>query len=232
MSQLPQNLTIKHLAEEDRPREKLLSKGRRALSDAELLAILVGSGSRNESAVQLCQRIMQGVDNNLNQLARLEVRQLMQYKGVGQAKAITIVAALELGRRRKEEVQQTQEPINSSHKAYDYLLRHMQDLPHEEFWVLLLNRANLPIGIKMVGSGGVSSTVVDVKIILKLAIEHLASAIIVAHNHPSGNVKPSVADEKLTQKIKLGCQAVDIPLIDHLIITDKGYFSFNDESLL
>jgi DNA repair protein RadC len=232
MNSLPPKLTIKHLSEEDRPREKLLTKGRRTLTDAELLAILIGSGSRTESAVQLCQRILQGIDNNLHHLARLEVKQLMQYKGIGEAKAISIVAALEIGRRRKDEVSKTQEPINSSKRAYSCFLSQMQDLPHEEFWVLLLNRANIPLALKMVGSGGVSSTLVDVKIVLKLAIEHLASAVIIAHNHPSGNLTPSEADLKLTKKIKAGCDAVDIPLIDHLIVTDKGYYSFCDEGEL
>lgn len=229
---IPAKLSLKNLSEDDRPREKLLLKGRRALSDAELLAILIGSGNRNETAVQLCQRILTDIKSDLHRLGKLDVNDLTQYKGIGEAKAITIVAALELGRRRKDSADENLNAIESSKAAYTYFLSSMSDLAHEEFWVLLLNRANKPIAIKMVGSGGVSTTIVDVKIILKLAIEKLASAMIVAHNHPSGNTQPSDADKSITQKLKEACKLVDIPLLDHIIVTNKDYYSFADAGLL
>ena len=229
MNSIDRKISIKDLSEDDRPREKLLNKGRRSLTDAELLAILIGSGNRNETAVQLCQRILADLKNDLNKLGKLEVSELMKYKGIGEAKAISIIAALELGRRRKNESQEEVPSISSSKAAYDYFLANMVDLAHEEFWVLLLNRANKPIDIKMVASGGVSATIVDVKIILKLAIERLASSIIIAHNHPSGSLLPSDADKEITAKIKNACKLIDIPLLDHLIVTDRGFYSFNDE---
>jgi DNA repair protein RadC len=225
-------ISIKDLSEDDRPREKLIIKGRRALTDAELLAILIGSGNRTESAVQLCQRILIELKNDLNKLGKLEVNELVKYKGIGEAKAISIIAALELGRRRKEESPEILEPISSSKAAYNYFISHMQDLAHEEFWVLLLNRANKPIDIRMVASGGVSATIVDVKIILKLGIEKLASSIIIAHNHPSGNLTPSDSDKEITHKIKNACKLIEMPLLDHLIVTDKSFFSFSDEGIL
>lgn len=225
-------ISIKDLSEDDRPREKLIIKGRRALTDAELLAILIGSGNRTESAVQLCQRILIELKNDLNKLGKLEVNELVKYKGIGEAKAISIIAALELGRRRKEEAPEILEPISSSKAAYNYFISHMQDLAHEEFWVLLLNRANKPIDIRMVASGGVSATIVDVKIILKLGIEKLASSIIIAHNHPSGNLTPSDSDKEITYKIKNACKLIEMPLLDHLIVTDKSFFSFSDEGIL
>lgn len=229
MNSIDRKISIKDLSEEDRPREKLLNKGRRSLTDAELLAILIGSGNRSETAVQLCQRILSDLKNDLNKLGKLEVGELIKYKGIGEAKAISIIAALEIGRRRKSEAQEEIQSIGSSKAAYDYFLANMADLAHEEFWVLLLNRANKPIDIKMVASGGVSATIVDVKIILKLAIEKLASSIIIAHNHPSGSLIPSDADKEITTKIKNACKLIDIPLLDHIIVTDKGFYSFNDE---
>lgn len=232
MNSIDRKISIKDLAQDDRPREKLLNKGRRSLTDAELLAILIGSGNRTETAIQLCQRILADLKNDLNKIGKLEVSELTKYKGIGEAKAITIIAALELGRRRKNEVQDKVEPISSSKSAYDIFLSNMEDLYHEEFWVLLLNRANIPIDIKMVGSGGVSATVVDVKIILKLAIEKLASSIIIAHNHPSGNLTPSDSDIEVTKKIREACKLIDIPLLDHLIVTDKDYYSFSDQGIL
>ncbi len=225
-------ISIKDLSEDDRPREKLIIKGRRALTDAELLAILIGSGNRTESAVQLCQRILIELKNDLNKLGKIEVNELVKYKGIGEAKAISIIAALELGRRRKDEAPEILEPISSSKAAYNYFISHMQDLAHEEFWVLLLNRANKPIDIRMVASGGVSATIVDVKIILKLGIEKLASSIIIAHNHPSGNLTPSDSDKEITHKIKNACKLIEMPLLDHLIVTDKSFFSFSDEGIL
>lgn len=225
-------LSIKDLSDDDKPREKLLLKGRNSLSDAELLAILIGSGSREESAIALCQRILNGTQNNLNQLAKLSVKELMTYKGIGEAKAISIVAALELGRRRKSSEGIEQRAIQSSEQAYEEFRAVLEDLPHEEFWVLLLNRANKVISKQLVGRGGISSTSADVRIILKLALDHLACGIILGHNHPSGNLKPSQADKLLTNKVKEAAQLIDIQVLDHLIIGNNAYLSFMDEGVM
>lgn len=225
-------LSIKNWAEEDRPREKLLGKGRHVLSDAELIAILIGSGSRDESAVELSKRILARHGNNLNELAKLSVNDLMKFKGVGEAKAISIVAALELGRRRKEAETQKREKINSSRDIFNYVHPQFIDLPHEEFHVLLLSRSNAVIRKEFVSRGGVSGTVVDPKIIFKIALEHLASSIILCHNHPSGNLRPSDPDISLTKKLKEAGALLEIPVLDHLIISDTGYFSFADEGLM
>ena len=187
----PNKLSIKSWAEEDRPREKLLLKGRSALSDSELIALLIGSGNRNASAVELSRDILAGVENQLGELAKLSVKDLMKFQGIGEAKAISIAAALELGRRRREEEGVRKKKITSSRDVYEVLGPRMEDLDHEEFWILLLNRANMIIGKHEISKGGVSGTVADTKIIFKLAIENLASAIILSHNHPSGNLKPS-----------------------------------------
>lgn len=232
MEALKENLTIKAWAEEDRPREKLLSKGRHSLTDAELIAILIGSGTRKETAVELSKRILNEAENNLNTLGKLSVNDLMKFKGIGEAKAITIVAALELGRRRKESEVIKRDKITSSKDVFDILSPVFQDLPHEEFWVLLLNRSNSVIKRESVSRGGVAGTVVDSKIIFKSAIENLASSIILCHNHPSGNLKPSEADIKLTKKIKEAGTLLDIPVLDHIIITDSAYYSFADEGIM
>ncbi len=224
--------TIKSWAEDDRPREKLIAKGPVSLTDAELLAILIGSGSRNESAVDLCKRILASVGNNLGELAKLSVTDLMKFKGIGDAKAITIVAALELGKRRRLAEAEKREAITCSRDAYDILLPLFEDLKHEEFWVLLLNRANKVIRKEKISTGGVAGTIVDNKIILKLAIEVLASGIVLAHNHPSGNLRPSQADVNLTKQIKQACGLLEVNLVDHLIVTDHGYYSFADEGAL
>lgn len=224
--------TIKHWAEDDRPREKLIAKGPTNLSDAELLAILIASGSRNESAVDLCKRILNSVGNNLGELAKLSVPDLMKFKGIGDAKAITIVAALELGKRRRLAEATKREAITCSKDAYDILLPLFEDLKHEEFWVLLLNRANKVVRKEKVSAGGVAGTVVDNKMIMKLAIDTLASGIVLAHNHPSGNLKPSQQDVAVTRQIKQAGQLLDINLVDHLIVTDHGYYSFADEGAL
>lgn len=223
---------IKHWAEDDRPREKLIAKGPTNLSDAELLAILIASGSRNESAVDLCKRILNSVGNNLGELAKLSVPDLMKFKGIGDAKAITIVAALELGKRRRLAEATKREAITCSKDAYDILLPLFEDLKHEEFWVLLLNRANKVVRKEKVSAGGVAGTVVDNKMIMKLAIDTLASGIVLAHNHPSGNLKPSQQDVAVTRQIKQAGQLLDINLVDHLIVTDHGYYSFADEGAL
>lgn len=218
-------------AEEDRPREKLLLKGKAALSDAELIAILIGSGTRELSAVDLSKLILQSVNNNLNELAKLSINDLMKFKGIGDAKAISIAAALELGRRRKESDVIKKAKVSSSADAYEAIRPYLMDLQHEQFWVLLLNRANEVIRPQQISIGGVSGTVADPKMIFKAAIEHLASAIILVHNHPSGNLTPSQADKDLTKKVKEAGRTLDIPVLDHLIFSDNGYFSFADEGI-
>ncbi len=232
MNKLDQKLSIKDWADDDKPREKLLSKGRSSLSDAELLAILIGSGSREESAIALCKRILHQSNNSLNQLARLTVNDLMKFKGIGEAKAISIVAALELGRRRKAMDIEVVEKITSSKQAYEILKSVLQDLPHEEFWILLFNRSNKVIEKKLIGRGGIAQTTADIKIIGKLVLEHLASAVILAHNHPSGNLKPSKADIELTNKVKEALSLFDVEVLDHLIVGDQSYYSFRDEEIL
>ncbi|MBL1233727.1 MAG: DNA repair protein RadC [Vicingaceae bacterium] len=227
-----EKLNIKSWSEEDRPREKLLSKGRATLSDAELIAILISSGNRNETAVELSKRILKFIDNDLNKLGKLSVKELMQFNGIGEAKAISIVAALELGRRRKNTGNQLKKTIKSSNDVFEEVIGVMSDLPHEEFWVLFLDRRNAVIKKSNVSKGGVSGTVADAKIIFKEAMQLLASAVILCHNHPSGNLKPSDADIQLTKKMKEIGNLIDVPVLDHLIITDKNYFSFGDEGLI
>lgn len=226
------SLTIKSWAEEDRPREKLLSKGRHVLTDAELIAILIGSGSKRESAVELSKRILSQFGNNLNELAKLSVNDLIKFKGIGEAKGISIVAALELGRRRKETEIEKRDKITSSKDIFQIFQPQFLDLPHEEFHVLLLNRSNAVIRKEFVSRGGVSGTVVDPKIIFKIALQHLASSIILCHNHPSGNLRPSDQDISLTKKLKEAGVLLEIPILDHLIISDMGYFSFADEGMM
>ncbi len=224
------HLRIKEWALEDRPREKLIAKGLSSLSDAELLAILIGSGSTKESAVDLSKKILKDCNNNLNELGKKSVTDLKKrYHGVGDAKAITIVAALELGRRRKDEEAFQRPKISSSNNVFNLMQPILGDIPHEEFWVLLLNRSNRVVTKFKISQGGISGTVIDVRLILKPAIENLASSIILCHNHPSGNRYPSDADEKITKKIKESAEIMDIKVLDHIIVTDKSYFSFQDE---
>ncbi|MCC2547657.1 DNA repair protein RadC [Hymenobacter sp. BT175] len=230
--QAAQGFSIKSWAEEDRPREKLLLKGRAALSDAELLAILLGSGTAKLSAVDVAKLILAATGNDLNELARLSIKELMRHKGIGEAKAITIVAALELGRRRKDADAAARAIITCSRDIYHVIRPHLQDLPHEEFWVVLLNRANRVMRKVSISRGGVAGTVADPKLIFKEALEQLASSIILVHNHPSGNRSPSTADIALTRKLKEGGMLLDLPILDHLIYTDQGYYSFADEGLL
>lgn len=225
-------LNIKSWSPEDRPREKLLLKGTTALSDAELVAILIGSGTPKLSAVELSKKILLHGNNNLNELARLSVKDLTKIKGIGEAKAITIIAALELGRRRKEQDPEEKPKITSSKDAFDLLKGDLMDLPKEEFWVLLMNRANRVIKKKRVSEGGVSGTVADPKIIFKLALEELASGIIVAHNHPSGNLQASQSDIDLTKKLKEAGKFLEIQLLDHIIIANQKYLSFADEGMI
>ncbi len=223
--------SIKQWAEEDRPREKLLLKGKSVLSEAELIGILIGSGTRTLTAVDLAKQILHSVDNNLNALAKLSINDLKKFKGIGEAKAIAIISALELGRRRKETGQPTVIKITSSKIAYDIMRPHLQDLPHEEFWILLLNRAHQLIKPISISRGGVSGTVADPKIIFKHALESLASGIILIHNHPSGNLNPSQQDISLTKKMKEAGIILEIPVLDHLIYTDSSYFSMADECM-
>ncbi len=225
-------LNIKDWNPEDRPREKLLLKGTSALSDAELIAILIGSGTANLSAVDVSKKVLLHGKNNLNELAKLSVKELMKVKGIGEAKAITIVAALELGRRRKEVDAEEKPKINVSKDAFDLIRGDLMDLPHEEFWVLLLNRANRVIKKKRVSEGGVTGTVADPKIIFKMALEELACGIVVAHNHPSANLNPSQSDINLTKKIKEAGRFLDVQLFDHIIVAGNKYFSFADEGLV
>ncbi|HEY5692717.1 MAG TPA: DNA repair protein RadC [Cyclobacteriaceae bacterium] len=225
-------LGIKSWAAEDRPREKLLLKGKSALSEAELIALLIGSGTGSMSAVEVAKHVLQSVGNNLHDLARLSVKDLMKVKGIGEAKAVTIVAALELGRRRKEFEVVDKPKVSGSKEAFELVMRDLLDLEHEEFWVLLFNRANRLIKKKRVSEGGVSGTVADPKIIYKMALQELASSIIVVHNHPSGNLTASQSDIKLTAKLKEAGQLLEIQLLDHLIVAGNKYFSFADEGIL
>ena len=225
-------LKIQDWAEADRPREKLLLKGISTLTDAELIAILIGSGTVALSAVEVAKLILKGVDNDLNKLARLSVKDLQKFKGIGEAKAISIVSAIELGRRKKNTEAVKIDKIVVAVDAYNLLIPHFMDLPHEEFWVLLLNRANQVIKKERISSGGVTGTVVDPKIVFKTALEHLACGIVLAHNHPSGNLKASQEDLALTQKLKDAGNLLDIRLLDHLIITNGGFLSFSDEGIL
>ena len=226
------NISIKDWADDDKPREKLLIKGKGALSDAELIAILIASGNRDESAVELSKRILQSLGNNLNSLAKLSVNDLIKFKGIGEAKAISIIASLELGRRRRSADILEKDKIRGSKDAFQVLQLKLEDLPHEEFWVMLLNRANKVIDIKLIGRGGVSSTVVDSKVIFSFALESLASGIILAHNHPSGNLKPSNSDIRLTKKLVDAGKILEVPILDHIIVGDNDYFSFADEGLI
>ena len=235
-------VSIKSLSKDDRPREKLLDKGRTfllspissalaALSNAEILAILIGSGTREKSAVKLCQEILMSVDNDLGKLARLSVHDLMKFKGVGEAKAITIAAALELGRRKLSSLKESAK-ITSSVDVYQQIRHKFEDLDHEEFHVIFLSRSNKVKAVELISKGGMSGTVADGKLIFKKALEQSASAMILCHNHPSGNLQPSNADIQLTGKLKEFGKLIELPVLDHLIITDSAYFSFADEGLL
>ena len=223
-------LTIRDWAENDRPREKMLRKGAQSLSDAELLAILIGSGNRDESAVELSRRIMRECKDNINELAQLSIADLCKrFKGIGEAKAITIMAALEIGKRRKTSEILERKKITSSLDLFNLFEPQLVDLPHEEFWIGLLNGANKVIEIKRLTQGGSRQTVVDIPMLLKMALEKSAQALVVAHNHPSGQNRPSHEDEQITRRIKVGCEAIGITLLDHIIIARGAYYSFADE---
>ena len=225
-------ITLKEWAIEDRPREKLLLKGATALSDSELLAILIGSGNREETAVEVCKRVLKSADNDLNKLARFGVNDLKKTKGIGPAKAITIIAALELGRRRKDTEVKEIKKISSSRDAYHIFYPFLSDLNHEETWVLLLNRSNQVKRTMLVSKGGISATVVDIRLILREALNEYASGIILAHNHPTNNCVPSEQDINITTKLKNAAKLMDINLLDHIIVCDDKYYSFADENIL
>lgn len=227
-----EKLVIREWAESDRPREKLMEQGRRALTDAELLAILIGSGSTSETAVELCRRILKDSNNNLHTLSKKEVNDLCTYRGIGEAKAITIIAALELGRRRREEHLVDVPVLNSSKRVFEYFSANLQDLPHEEFWVLYLNTGCKVLDTQLIGRGGNDFTPVDVRIILRYALQSKANSMILIHNHPSGTLQPSQADKLLTNKVNDAAKLMDIKVNDHIIFTDTAYYSFRDEGLL
>jgi len=234
MDYTPTNLSIKAWAEEDQPREKLLLKGKQNLTDAELLAILLGSGSKQESAVSLAQRILQSVNNDLNELGKCTIPSLIKgFNGIGEAKAITIAAAMELGRRRQMTTIKEKPKVVSSQDAYHIIAPILMDLPHEEFWILLLNRGNKVLAKEQISIGGTTGTVVDAKVLFRKVLGYPAiTSIILSHNHPSGNLFPSTADKELTKKLKTAGKTLDISVLDHLIIAETGYFSFADEGLL
>lgn len=218
-------------AEDDKPREKLMLKGKSVLSDAELIAILIGSGNRNESAVDLSKRILGSVDSNLNALGKLSIAQLMTFNGIGEAKAISIIAAMELGRRRRTESAVDLTKIESSKMVFDVMHPIIGELPHEEFWVLFLNNSNKILFKTQLSKGGITGTLVDVRIVFKIAFEQNATSIILTHNHPSGKLRASEADIQITKKIKNAGQQLDISVLDHIIITENGYYSFVDEGI-
>jgi DNA repair protein RadC len=232
MEEYKTNIPITEWAESDRPREKLLAKGKGALSDAELIAILIGSGSRNESAVDLSKRILNSVSDNLIELSKLSLKDLQKFKGIGEAKAISIVAALELGKRRREADVIEKKKITCSREVFEIMQTELSDLQYEQFWILLLNRANKIISKMIISDGGVSGTVVDPKKVFKIAIDNNASSIVLCHNHPSGSIEPSDADIRLTDKLKSGGQYLDLPILDHIIIGEEKYYSFKDEGKL
>ncbi|WP_372474369.1 DNA repair protein RadC [Capnocytophaga sp. ARDL2] len=224
--------TIKNWSQDDQPREKLLYKGKQSLSNAELLAILIGSGSREENAVELCKRILLKYDNQLHLLQKQSLQQLQTFKGIGEAKAITIIAALELANRLKLSETNELKKITCSNDGFLLLHPLIADLPHEEFWVLCLNNNNKVVHKFQLSKGGLTATIVDIRMLFKTAIEHLAVAIVLAHNHPSGSLQPSLQDKQLTEKIRLAGNQLEIKLLDHLIITQNDYYSFADHGEL
>ena len=232
MLEKPTSFSIKNWSQDDQPREKLLNKGKAALSDAELVAILIGSGNKAESAVELSKRILASVENNLSELGKLSIKQLMEFKGIGEAKAITIAAALELGRRRRGEEALEKKKITSSNSVFELMQPVIGELQHEEFWIIYLNNSNKVIQKNQLSKGGITGTLVDVRLVLKNALEVGATGLILVHNHPSGTLKPSEADKQITNKLKTAAESLDIKVLDHLIITENAYFSFADDGIL
>ena len=232
MSNYQNKLGIKAWAEADRPREKLLQQGRRQLTDAELIAILIGSGNKNETAVDLSKRILASCQNDLDKLSQLGVKELSRFKGIGEAKAITIVAALELGRRRNGASAAEIQKVLSSVDAFKMIKTELADLPHEEFWLLLLNRANVMVGKHFMSKGGQAGTVIDPKMVFKIAIEHSAASMVLVHNHPSGNLKPICSDVDITRKlVELG-NLMEIKIFDHIIVHNNKFLSLADEGYI
>ncbi|MEJ1240693.1 DNA repair protein RadC [Chryseolinea sp. T2] len=225
-------IPLRDWSPQDLPREKLLRKGTSALSDAELISLLLGSGTRSISSVELGRRVLHHANNNLHDLARMSVKDLVRVGGIGHSKAMAIVAALELGRRRRELSPESRPRLSKSADAFDLLKPFLQDIPHEEFWIILVNRANRLIKIGQISQGGVAGTVADPKIIFKMAIEELASGIILAHNHPSGNITASQADIELTRKLSAGARLLEVQVLDHIILAGQKYFSFADEGMM
>jgi DNA repair protein RadC len=223
-----EKLNINQWAEEDRPREKLMRQGAEALSDAELLAILVGSGSTKETAVELMKRVLSECDNNLNTLGKMTIGELCKYNGIGEAKAITIIAACELGKRRQHEKVKERKKISTSQDIYEYMHPMMQDLNTEEAWVLLMNQNFKLIKSARISRGGITETSVDVRIIIKEAVLANATMIALCHNHPSGNIEPSAEDNRITEKVRMACKTMRLHFLDHVIVTDGGYYSFHD----
>ena len=231
MSKKIASFSIKNWSENDQPREKLRDKGAASLSDSELIAILIGSGNTSESAVDLSKRILAKADNNLNALGKMSLAQLMEFKGIGEAKAISINAALELGRRRRSSDFSSLK-VTSSVSVFELMQPILGELPHEEFWILYLNNSNKIIQKQQLSKGGITGTMVDIRLVLKKALEVGATHLILVHNHPSGSLVPSEADKQVTQKLSIASKSLDITVLDHVIITEKAYFSFSDENLL
>ncbi len=226
------SFSIKNWAVDDKPREKLVAKGSSVLSDAELIAILIGSGNRNESAVELSKRILASVDNNLNELGKLSVNQLMRFKGIGEAKAVSIAAALEVGRRRRGQEVGKIAKVSGSKDVFELLYPLIGELQHEEFWIVYLNNSNKVIFKSQLSKGGITGTLVDVRLVMKRALELGAVGLVLAHNHPSGSLRPSASDKKITEKLKIAAEVLDIKILDHLIVTQNDYLSFADEGIL
>jgi len=223
---------IKSWSPDDRPREKMLAKGASALSDAELLAILIGTGTREESALDISRKILKSVGNDLFSMGGITLKELVQFRGVGEAKAVVLLSALELGKRRRAGEFKKENRIRNSRDVYERFLEHMSNLKHEEFWVMSLSRAQQVIAMNKIGEGGLSSTIADPKKVFRIALENNAASIIVAHNHPSGNLQPSPEDNKLTNRLRENGTMMECPLIDHLVVTDNGYYSYADDGAL
>ena len=225
-------MSIKFLAEDDRPREKFLLKGKTSLSDSELLAIILGSGNNEDSAVELARKILASVENNWQNLSKLSIKDLMKFKGIGEAKAISVAATLEIGRRKASQETPEKTSISSARDSYNIFSQHLSDLRTEEFWAIFLNQKNQIVYKTQISKGGISGTLVDVRVLFRIALEHFATSIIVAHNHPSGSLKPSLEDIQITKSIKNAGEILNVTLLDHLIIGDNSFLSFAEEGLL
>lgn len=225
-------MSIKFLAEDDRPREKFLLKGKSALSDSELLAIILGSGNNEDSAVELARKILASVDYNWQKLSKLSIKDLMKFKGIGEAKAISVAASLEIGRRKAAQEIPEKEKVTSINDLYKIFSQYLSDLQTEEFWAIFLDQKNHVIYKTQISKGGISGTLVDVRVIFRIAIEHFATSVVVAHNHPTGNLTPSQPDISITRRIKEAGDLLDIKLLDHLIIGENSFFSFSEQGLL